>query len=100
MTPPRPWGLPPQGSLTRPPQKYDHREKPLLEHKCSNKGLGATIEGVNRGYPNKRFMTERSKDKSRMRLDNPVQTYVHQSRSSTHNVISTLASNTEIQSSE
>jgi len=27
--------------------------EPLLEHKCSNKGSGATVVAVNKGYPNK-----------------------------------------------
>ena len=32
-------------------RKLDQREEPLLERKRSNRDSGATIEGVNKGYP-------------------------------------------------
>jgi len=43
---------------------------------------------------------KKSKDNSRVRLDDPVQTQVHQSRRSTHSTMSTLALSTKIRSSE
>ena len=42
----------PAGVARATPRKLDRREEPLLECKRSNRDSGATVEGVNKGYPN------------------------------------------------
>ena len=36
------------------PQNLDQQEEPLLERKRSNKDSRATVEGISKGYPNRR----------------------------------------------
>ena len=45
-------GATPAGVARATPRKLDKREEPLLERKRSKRDLGATVEGVNKGYPN------------------------------------------------
>ena len=46
-------GATPAGVAHVTPRKLDQREEPLLERKRSNRDSGATVKGVNKGYPNK-----------------------------------------------
>jgi len=45
-------GAIPVGVALANPRKLDQKEEPLLERKRSNRDSGATVEGINKGYPN------------------------------------------------
>ena len=65
-------GATPAGVARATPTEIRPSVKPLLKHKCSNNGLGATVEGVNRGVSQQTFLMKRSKDNLRVRLNNSV----------------------------
>ena len=45
-------GPTPTGFARVTPRKLDQQEEPLLERKRSNRDSVATVEGINKGYPN------------------------------------------------
>jgi len=47
-------GATPAGVAHATPRKLDQRKEPLLERKRSSRDSGATVEGVDKGYPNQR----------------------------------------------
>ena len=88
MTPPRPQGLAPRGSLARPHGNSTiGKTPPRLQ--VLEQGLGGYYRGCQYGAPQQTSLTKRSKNDPRVRLDNPpLQTQVHQHSGSTHNAYS------------